>query len=75
MTTTKSIASSIWPVLVLALIVLGAGLGAMVALASDVTAGAITALVTAVLGAMRPGGRERSARRCARWDPPARAAN
>jgi len=43
-------ASSIWPVLVFALIALGAGLGAMAALAGDVTAGAITALVTAVLG-------------------------
>jgi hypothetical protein len=43
-------AVSIWPVLVFALIALGAGLGAMAALAGDVTAGAITALVTAVLG-------------------------
>ncbi len=43
-------AASIWPVLVFALIALGAGLGAMAALAGDVTAGAITALVTAVLG-------------------------
>ena len=42
-------ATSIWPVLVFALIALGAGLGAMAALASDVTAGAITTLVTAVL--------------------------
>jgi hypothetical protein len=43
-------ATSIWPVLIFALIALGAGLGAMAALASDVTAGAITALVAAVLG-------------------------
>ena len=43
-------AASVWPVLVFSLIALGAGLGAMAALASDVTAGAITALVTAVLG-------------------------
>jgi hypothetical protein len=43
-------AASIWPVLLFALIALGAGLGAMTALAGDVTAGAITALVTAVLG-------------------------
>ncbi len=50
MVAVKSIASSTWPVLVFALIVLGAGLGAMATLASDVTAGAITALVTAVLG-------------------------
>jgi hypothetical protein len=43
-------AASIWPVLFFALIALGAGLGAMAAVAGDVTAGAITALVTAVLG-------------------------
>jgi hypothetical protein len=43
-------AASIWPVLVFALLPLGAGFGAMAALTSDVTAGAITALVTAVLG-------------------------
>lgn len=42
--------TSIWPVLVFALIVLGAGLGATAALATGVTTGAITALVTAVLG-------------------------
>ena len=42
--------TSIWPVLVFALIALGAGLWAMTGLANDVTAGAITALVTAVLG-------------------------
>jgi hypothetical protein len=46
----KSIAGRTWLVLVFALIVLGAGLGAMAALAHDVTAAAITALVTAVLG-------------------------
>ena len=39
-----------WPVLVFALIALGAGLAAMAALSGAVTAGAITALVTAVLG-------------------------
>ena len=43
-------AASVWPVLVFALIALGAGLWAMAGLAGDVTAGAITALVTAVLG-------------------------
>jgi len=43
-------ATSIWPVLVFALIALGAGLGAMAALTSDVTAGTIATLVTAVLG-------------------------
>jgi hypothetical protein len=42
-------AASIWPVLLFALIALGAGLGAMAALVGDVTAGAITALVAAVL--------------------------
>jgi hypothetical protein len=41
---------SAWPVLVFALIALGAGLAAMAALSGAVTAGAITALVTAVLG-------------------------
>lgn len=46
----KSGAGSIWPVLIFALIALGAGLAAMAALSGDVTAGAITALVTAVLG-------------------------
>jgi len=40
-------AASIWPMLVFALVVLGAGLGAM---AGRAAAGAITALVTAVLG-------------------------
>lgn len=39
-----------WPVLVFALAALGGGLGAMAALSGSVTAGAITALVTAVLG-------------------------
>jgi hypothetical protein len=42
--------TSTWPLLLFALIVLGAGLGAMAALTRGVTAGAITALVTAVLG-------------------------
>lgn len=42
--------ASAWPVLVFALIALGAGLAAMAALSGAVTAGAITALVTAVLG-------------------------
>ncbi|SRR6266851_102973 len=43
-------AGSIWPVIVFALIVLGAGLGAMAALPNGaVAAGAITTLVTAVL--------------------------
>jgi hypothetical protein len=46
----KTIAGSTWPVLVFALVVLGAGLGAMAALTKDVTATAITALATAVLG-------------------------
>jgi hypothetical protein len=46
----KSGAGSIWPVLIFALIALGAGLAAMAALSGNVTAGAITALVTAVLG-------------------------
>jgi hypothetical protein len=46
----KTIAGSTWPILVFALIVLGAGLGAMAALAKDVTAAAITTLATAVLG-------------------------
>lgn len=57
MTMPKSITSRMtsgtptaWPVLVFALIALGAGLAAMAALAGAVTAGAITALVTAVLG-------------------------
>lgn len=39
-----------WPVLAFALIALGGGLAAMAALPAAVTAGAITALVTAVLG-------------------------
>lgn len=43
-------AVSVWPVLVFAVIALGAGLAAMAALSGAVTAGAITALVTAVLG-------------------------
>jgi hypothetical protein len=42
--------ASAWPVLVFALIALGGGLAAMAALAPAVTAGTITALVTAVLG-------------------------
>lgn len=42
--------SSVWPVLVFALIALGAGLAAMAALSGAVAAGTITALVTAVLG-------------------------
>jgi hypothetical protein len=46
----KSITGSTLPVLVFALIVLGAGFAAMAALSGAVTAGAITALVTAVLG-------------------------
>lgn len=46
----NSIAGSTWPVLVFALIILGAGLLAMANLTSDVTAGAITTLVTAILG-------------------------
>lgn len=41
---------SAWPVLMFALIALGAGLAGMAALSGAVTAGAITALVTAVLG-------------------------
>lgn len=41
---------SVWPVLVFALIALGGGLAAMAALSGAVTAGTITALVTAVLG-------------------------
>lgn len=45
-----TVAGSTWPVLLFALILLGAGLAAMAALGSAVTAGAITALVTAVLG-------------------------
>jgi len=51
---TKSVASTVagstWPVLLFALIVLGAGLAAMAALVPAATAGAITALVTAILG-------------------------
>jgi hypothetical protein len=50
---TSSMASgtvSAWPVLVFALVALGAGLAAMAALSGAVTAGTITALVTAVLG-------------------------
>ena len=47
---TNSGTASAWPVLVFALIALGAGLAAMAALPAVVTAGAITALVTAVLG-------------------------
>jgi hypothetical protein len=44
-------AESVWPLIVFALIVLGAGLGAMAALPKGaVTAGAITTLVAAVLG-------------------------
>ncbi len=50
MSTPKGIAGSTWPVLVFALIILGGGLLAMAALAKDVTAAAITTLVTAVLG-------------------------
>jgi hypothetical protein len=46
----KSGTGSIWPVLIFALIALGGGLAAMAALSGKVTAGAITALVTAVLG-------------------------
>jgi hypothetical protein len=46
----KSIAGSTWPVLVFALIILGGGFWAMAALTNDVTAAAITTLVTAVLG-------------------------
>lgn len=42
--------STAWPVLVFALIALGAGLAAMAALSDDATAATITALVTAVLG-------------------------
>jgi hypothetical protein len=42
--------ASALPVLVFALIALGAGLAAMAGLSGAVTAGAITALVTAVLG-------------------------
>ena len=42
--------TSAWPVLVFALIALGAGLAAMAALSGAVTAATITALVTAVLG-------------------------
>ena len=43
-------ASTAWPVLVFALIALGAGLAAMAALSGDVTAATIAAMVTAVLG-------------------------
>jgi hypothetical protein len=39
-----------WPVIVFALIALGAGLAAIAALSGAVTAGTIIALVTAVLG-------------------------
>jgi hypothetical protein len=46
----KNVISSVWPVLVFALIALGAGLAAMAALSGAVAAGTITALVTAVLG-------------------------
>jgi hypothetical protein len=42
--------SSAWPVVVFALIALGAGLSAMAALPGAVTAATITALITAVLG-------------------------
>ncbi len=42
-------AASPWPVLLFALIALGAGLGGMAA-AGDATAGAVATLVTAVLG-------------------------
>jgi hypothetical protein len=42
--------ASVWPVLVFALIALGAGLAAMAALSGAVSAATITALVTAVLG-------------------------
>jgi hypothetical protein len=47
---TKSATNSASPVLVFALMALGAGLAAMAVLSGAVTAGAITALVTAVLG-------------------------
>jgi hypothetical protein len=46
----KNGAASVWPVLVFALIALGAGLAAMKALSGAVSAATITALVTAVLG-------------------------
>ena len=46
----NGMAASLWPVLVFALIALGAGLGTMAASAGDITAGAITTLVAAVLG-------------------------
>jgi len=46
----RSIAGGTWPVLVFALIILGGGFWAMAALTNDVTAGAITTLVAAVLG-------------------------
>jgi hypothetical protein len=46
----STVAGSTWPVLLFALIILGAGLAAMAALTPAVTAGAITALVAAVLG-------------------------
>ena len=42
--------ASAWPVLVFAMVALGGGLATMAALSGAVTAGAITALVTAVLG-------------------------
>jgi hypothetical protein len=66
--------AGIWPVLLFALIALGAGLGAMAALASDVTAGAITALVTAVLGVVgthagHVAGQELSAKQSAAQPP------
>lgn len=47
---TTDSSASVWPVLVFALIALGGGLAAMAALSGAVTAGTITALVTAVLG-------------------------
>jgi len=46
----KNVTSSAWPVLVFALIALGAGLAAMAALSGAVAAATITALITAVLG-------------------------
>lgn len=46
----KAVTGSIWPVVLFALVVLGAGLGVMAVKVSALTAGAVTALATAVLG-------------------------
>jgi hypothetical protein len=46
----KSVVGGTWPVLLFALAVLGAGLWVMAAKVTNLSAGAVTALVTAVLG-------------------------